>query len=1548
MTFSRINMDGSSPPSLWRRRLAVALILFAIVFFNILNILLTVRLTFCHNKQLQAINTISINVSAAHFSFDKILNGDDAIAPREVDALLRQARTEADLMLEIARESALHGLFHPRDFEGSLENLSKQLDAVTGSSRDSLRGVATGEAAVLAGEANRNFREANQAIDATNTLLWQAIANEQGFFFKVQIFLTILSVILALLTIYFLYRYDLVRKRSLEISADQRNQEQFIAQFSRFCRDTAAIEPVYELVTSWIAGQLGIDRVSVWRFDESGAALVCRCLYDSESKRFVPGGAEIRCNEIPRYSAALKRDEPIVAEDARSHPATGELGEDYLLPLDIRSMLDLPLKLNGEIAGVLCLEVRHNRRGWEAQEIALCRAVADQVSLAMGRTWERELREKEQAAYAARLEHEVRERTTELAAANESLQENETRLQLIFNKAPFGAALVDLYGHFLQVNEEFHRFTGYDEAELGAVNFLRLVQAESRAHYEESFSRLLAGEISKFRADSLYRQKEGESLWGRTTIRMLRDDAGNPLYFLLMVENISERKSYEDQLGKLHKAIEQSPLSILITDASGRIEYANPFFSSVTGYALAEVVGQNPRVLKSEAHEPEFYRNLWHTIKAGKTWQGEICNRKKDGSLFWEHAFIAPVNDKDGKIVSFIAVKEDISERKLLADELQERSEMIASIAAAALSAIIMIDDQGLISFWNKAAENIFGWNRGEVLGEDLHRLVAGNENRRQFLANFDQFRQTGTGPAMGRQVELTAVRKNGEKFPVEVSLSAIRIKGKWHAVGIVNDISERKEAQKSILIARDDAEAANRAKSDFLARMSHEIRTPMNAIIGLSELALEMDLSPKLRDYLGKISSSGKNLLCIINDILDFSKIEAKKLEIAPHPFSLEKILADLAGITTIRAEEKGLEFMFSVAPNVPDRLVGDATRLGQVLINLTSNAIKFTEQGEVILDITLQERRAEKLILRFSVRDTGMGMTEAQVGNLFMPFSQADGSISRNYGGTGLGLAICKRLVELMGGKFEVRSCPGLGSTFSFTVELAAQSEASESLQFHTNLRVLVVEDHPATREILRKALESFSFLVTDVDSGEKGLEEFQKAVKSARPFDLLLLDYRLPGISGEEVARAVRERQPSGGAPKILVLTSLGAAKIVEACLAAGCDGVIDKPVSRSGLFDAIIRLYGKKGAAGAAGTALTPKDALAGRLAGARILVVEDNQINQQVAREILQRAGVLVDIANNGEEALEAILKNEYELVLMDIQMPGMDGLQVTRIIRASGIRRLAALPIVAMTAHAIKGDEALSLGAGMNDHITKPIDANVLFAALGKWLPRKTAAAVPSPPQKGEPIRPEGLPAEIRGIDLELAMKRLGSAKLCTSVLRQFVEHYEGEADRIVEQMRNRRWDEAYRALHSLKGVVGTICAQELHGIVVALEKNCKEQQAPTGLLAAFTESHARLIEELQPLRVPTSDPVSPEPPPGLEVDSGRILEILLFMLPDVKEHRPVKCAAHVAELKKIPWPADRQNEIKNLIAAVENYQFKQAGRLIEQVISVLDTAGRQ
>ena len=1540
--------------SLSQKRIVAALFLVAIISMQAFSVFVLNALGTLHKKQLQALSNIQADVTSAHLTLENILGENRVEDPGLVEKQLDRAVEQARLLTMSGEEHPLTRHHGSAEVAKAQREIGTQLDALRLLGRRRLLAAATREVRVsLASQYDNTFSRLIDTTKAMENIFWQCREQNRAFLQEIQIGMIVASVALALLTVLVFHRYDMARKHIMETMSEKKEWEQFISQFSRFCRDTAAMEPVYQMVTSWLAEHFGIGRVSVWMFREDGAKLWCCCLYELADKQFSQGQT-LSSVQFPNYTASLKHDTPIVAEDARVHPITKEFTENYLVPLDIHSMLDIPLKQEGEIIGVLCLEAQGKTRQWAPAEIDFCVGVAAQLSIAFSRIKERELREKAQADHATRLEEEVRARTRELEAANRTLRENEARLQLTFNKAPFGAALIGVTGDILTANEAFCQLIGYSEEELRSRPFADLIHPETREVCREHLAKILAGDPGVSGADKKYLRKDGEFFWGRTTIRLVRDENGEPLYFLPTVEDVSERRLYEEQLKRLYKAIEQSPLSIVITDPEGNIEYANPFFSAVTGYTLAEVIGQKPRALKSGVHDEAFYRDLWQTISAGETWQGEICNRKKDGALFWEHVIIAPVIANDGAVVSYIAVKEDISERKKLTDALRERTEMLASIASAALSAIIMMDSDGGITFWNKAAEQIFGWTRAEALGRDLHRLIAPSAYQKGFLENFARFRLGGEGTIIGNQVEVTALRKDGTEFPVELSLSSLLIKDQWHAVGLVNDITARKESEEALLLARDAAQEANRAKSDFLARMSHEVRTPMNAIIGLSHLALEMDLSPQLHDYLAKIATSGRNLLRIINDILDFSKIEAQKLEIEPHPFSLEGVLADLAGVTAISAQEKGVEFMFSVAPDVPDRLIGDSVRLGQVLLNLTSNAIKFTDQGEVVVEISVTDRTPGQLVLRFSVRDTGQGLTEKQLGRLFTPFSQADGSISRTHGGTGLGLAICKRLVELMGGEFQVESIPGQGSVFSFTALLAEQEGVDVAglpvQPDQRNLRVLLVEDNPTVRAILRRALESFSFTVEAVASGEECLDLWRRR-GAKESFDLLLLDYRLPGLSGEAVARAVREGQPAIGQPKILVLTSSRIEEVIGHCLAAGCDRVIAKPVSRAGLFEAIMELYGSGRSKG--GAAVDKGDD-AGRVfvQGARVLLVEDNQINQQVAREILERAGMVVDTADSGEAALALVLKKRYDLVLMDIQMPGMDGLETTRRIRGSGVERLATLPIVAMTAHAMKGDEALSLGAGMNDHVTKPIEPKILFATLAKWLPLKEVQPEIIPPP-GERQGGEGvLPEEIPGLDLAVGLERLGDARLYRNILCQFTEKYATRAESIAGLIRQQRWEEACPALHALKGVVGTICAQQLFDLVVELEKGCQAQLVSPELLAAFKENHASLIMALRAhlLLPPGEAPSSPaqELSEASSLDPAPLRALLNAMLPDLQTHRPIHCAEHVAKINAAKWPVSLQLEKNDLVRAIGNYQFRQARQLAERLLAALEGGGSE
>ena len=551
---------------------------------------------------------------------------------------------------------------------------------------------------------------------------------------------------------------------------------------------------------------------------------------------------------------------------------------------------------------------------------------------------------------------------------------------------------------------------------------------------------------------------------------------------------------------------------------------------------------------------------------------------------------------------------------------------------------------------------------------------------------------------------------------------------------------AQLRATQQDLKVAKEKAEEATEMKSMFLANMSHEIRTPMNAVIGMAYLALKTPLSEKQRDYVNKIHNAGTSLLGVINDILDFSKIEAGRLDIEAVDFRLDDVIASVTSITAQKAQDKGLEFLAEIADSVPQNLVGDPLRLGQVIANLINNAIKFTEQGDVYLKVELLEQVGERARLRFSVKDTGIGMTPEQAARLFQPFSQADMSTTRKHGGTGLGLTICRRLVELMGGEIWLESEPGAGSTFLFTVSVGVASGPARSRMIPEQLRAvsaLVVDDNAAARDILVHALDGFCARVDAVSSGEEAIAAV-KQHDSGRPYDVIFMDWRMPGMDGIQAARLIKEDPQLKTRPAVVLVTAFGREEVREEAERIQMDGFLLKPVTTSMLLDTLVSLFA---GAGQDRTALAPAvDRHADRLRGVRILLAEDNEINQQIAVELLEGVGATVEVANDGLEAVRKLLDQpmppNYDVVLMDLQMPEMDGYQATKKIRSDP--RFASFPIIAMTAHATIEERQKCLDAGMNGHVSKPIDPSSLFETLERFV-APTAKGPAVPPQEPAP-----------------------------------------------------------------------------------------------------------------------------------------------------------------------------------------------------------------
>jgi PAS domain S-box-containing protein len=650
-----------------------------------------------------------------------------------------------------------------------------------------------------------------------------------------------------------------------------------------------------------------------------------------------------------------------------------------------------------------------------------------------------------------------------------------------------------------------------------------------------------------------------------------------------------------------------------------------------------------------------------------------------------------------------------------LAEECRQGELRIQAILDNALDGIITMDEHGVVETYNPAAARIFGYSAVDVIGQNLHCLVPELQSVATHL--------------IGSRREVIGRRQDGTEFPMELAVSEMHLGQRRLAVGIVRDITEPKRAQEELIQAREAALEAARVKSAFLANMSHEIRTPMNGVLGMLSLLLSTELTPEQQQYVETANSSGDTLLTLLNDILDLSKIEAERLVLEHIPFDVRLTVEDVVDLLAECAYGKGLELACLVAPDVPRMVCGDPTRLRQVLTNLLSNAIKFTEQGEVVVRVSLAATHETTVTLQFEVCDTGIGMSPEVQERIFDAFTQADGSTTRKYGGTGLGLTITKHLVAYMGGSLEVESLPGHGSTFRFTALLGQAAEpapAGAPVAGLQGRRVLVVDSHPTTRLVLQRLLTTWGVQHGSAADSAQALQELSAAAAAGAPYDLAILDLQLPTVDGLQLARTMKEH-PALASVRLVLVTPLGQRGEGEAARAAGIQGYLTKPVRQAQLRDCLLAVLGLREInTGQLITRHTLVEAKAQRRG--RILLAEDNAINQRVALGLLKKLGYRADVVSNGREAVEALAQQSYDLILMDCQMPELDGFAATAEIRQREGDQRHTL-IIAMTANAMQGDRERCLTAGMDDYMSKPITLDVLRAKLALWLPAEPEAA---------------------------------------------------------------------------------------------------------------------------------------------------------------------------------------------------------------------------
>ncbi|WP_027468420.1 response regulator [Deefgea rivuli] len=798
---------------------------------------------------------------------------------------------------------------------------------------------------------------------------------------------------------------------------------------------------------------------------------------------------------------------------------------------------------------------------------------------------------------------------------------------------------------------------------------------------------------------------------------------------------------------------------------------------------------------------------------------------------------------------------------------------------------IAFIKDR-IVQRCNAGLAQLFGYEREALIGQSTRVLYASDEESEHYSQiAYSQIAKNG-----GYHADLPLMHKNGQPICCEVHA---RLLDSQHPeqgiITTIQDISERKQAEQTLAEAKERAEAATQAKSLFLANMSHEIRTPMNAVMGMSRLALKTASDEKQRNYLQKIVISAENLLGIINDILDFSKIEAGKLELEAIPFQLDSLLNPLSDLIMLRTESKAVEVVFRIARDVPQQLIGDRLRLSQVLNNLASNASKFTEHGEIVLDIKVEARYADRVALRFSLSDTGIGMTPPQLATLFQSFTQADNSITRKYGGTGLGLSISKQLVEMMGGTLTVGSTLGQGSSFRFTIELGIDTAHSAyikpDLPLLTAHRVLIVDDHAIAREALAEMLSSFGPEVLMADSGKAALETLIIAAESGQPIDLVLMDWHMPDWDGIETIRRIRSEGILIKAPAAILMVTVSAeSEVMPLAEAVKLDGFLAKPVNRQLLQEQLMAIFYPNSDASKP-QSLNDGDPLA-QLNGARILLVDDTEFNREIILGILGEARINVDIAENGQIALDKVKLGQYDLVLMDIQMPVMDGLSATRAIRQ--LTDCASLPIIAMTAHAMVGDREASLASGMNDHITKPIEAAQLIQALLNWIKpsQLLGRAIPEQlEQQSASIMAAPLTqVPTIGLDLVVALKLLGgNQNLLQRSLVIFVRDYGSAGLTISEALAQGEYIRIADRAHAVKSAAAYLGASTLSSSAAALETAARlEKSSEIPERVAYFQQHLAMTLDAIADTIAMHD----KPSPSAEADTATVLAQLEALAP--------------------------------------------------------------
>ena len=1150
----------------------------------------------------------------------------------------------------------------------------------------------------------------------------------------------------------------------------------------------------------------------------------------------------------------------------------------------------------------------------------------------------------------------IRDMTQKLAV-EQKIRDSEQRFRGLVTNIPgavYRTRIADVW--FMEyISDNIAEITGYAASQFienRQRTFASLILEEDRPTCHLHIDRALAQQET-FEVEYRIRHRDGSVRWVHEKGKASYTEEGVPLWFDGSIDDITESKLAIGQLEasrlQLTNITESIPCTVYQllwhSPTDRRFTFLSGAAMKMLGLHRDDLISNFDTIAERifDDERPDVVRALSGKSEDRFQWIREFRYRHPNGSIRWMEAGASGHVEEDGAI-TWNGYVMDITQRKSIEQELALSEAHFKALFDGATIGIVNVDVKGVILDCNDQFCADMARSRESLRNTAIFEVLSAQDKH---IAKA-QFKELVGGKIDHYRGERSFIRPSGAPLWMTVNVSALLdAQGQFESAVIsMVDMTELKLLSDELLLAKEQADAASKAKGDFLANMSHEIRTPMNAIIGMSQLCLQTELDKKQKNYVEKIERASQSLLSIINDILDFSKIEAGKLDIDSVPFQLDTMLEDLSDMFSEKAAHKQIELLFAVAPNVPRYLYGDSLRLGQVLINLMNNAIKFTERGEVLLSLSLVEQQDDDVVLRFSVRDSGIGLTEQQQAKLFKSFTQADTSTTRKYGGTGLGLAICKQLVELMGGNIGVESQFGHGSTFYFTVKL--QISEGQKLVLEQELEgmsVLVVDDNATARDIMRTTLESMGFRVDTVRSGEEAISRCL-----LQTYEVALIDWKMPNMDGLETARQIQLQAKSQ--PKILMVSAHANHEFITQIEQLALAGYISKPISASRMLDGIMNAIGREGILPVRRRTEELAPQLLLPLQGKRILLVEDNEMNLEVASEFLEQVGIILSIATNGQIALDKLSQQHFDLVLMDCQMPVMDGYQATKAIRKRP--ELANLPVVAMTANAMAGDRDMCLRAGMNDHIAKPIEVNVLYQTLLKYLGSSSGISAAIRAEASTQLTSSSAQGEVsNGADQTVLLKWPEHPELDIDRGLQLVQHstrlYQRIFDRFVSSQRNvveqvrkaiaaNQVEDAVRIAHTLKGLAGNLSSAKLVELARLLELHLTEKAPYEDELVQIQPLVASIcdaIEQAKPVIVNQAEPQA------VDLLSDEDLRAALRVLRQNLDEADASAVAKIDALKP-KVSSEMWQALSPALSMINQYQFDEAIDLIEDVITQL------